>query len=412
MSLEPYVTVQADVPRPSSNVSTRSARVWLLTNAPSPYQSELFTAMARRSDLTLSVRFMRSSSSSGRATVSQFDAVTMTAWLPERVRDEVRLHPRAVWESAVGQFDYFVLSGLYTSITFLCCAVLMTLRGKPWGMWLERPHRDHSPTYRPETSLVGRLRNLIRGWLMRSASQILCIGSAAAREYQQLGVPAEKLAVLPYCCDLARYDAVDEADIARWRSTQGLSDQCVFLFSGQLIDRKGVDTLLSAFGRLAEEDPACVLLILGEGPRRASFEQSVAARHRSRVRFLGHLPQAELPTVFRAADVFVFPSRHDGWAVVINEACAACLPVIATPQTGATHDLVEPLRSGYVVEADDIDGFYSAMAALARTPDDRRRMGRRSRELVEQFSPAHGAATFAACVHRVLLGTNVETPSA
>src|SRR5881409_1629658 len=68
-----------------------------------------------------------------------FSARTLSGIGPRWWRDEFRLHPRALWEAAFGHFDCYVLSGLYSSITFLTCALLLTLQGKPWLMWLERP---------------------------------------------------------------------------------------------------------------------------------------------------------------------------------------------------------------------------------------------------------------------------------
>ena len=85
-------------------VGARSeSHVWLLTNAPSPYQAELFTAISARDDVRLSVRLMRDTSSSGRAETSHFDSRTLAALAPATWRDELRLHPRAVWESACGR---------------------------------------------------------------------------------------------------------------------------------------------------------------------------------------------------------------------------------------------------------------------------------------------------------------------
>ena len=115
---------------------------------------------------------------------------------------------------------------------------------------------------------------------------------------------------------------------------------------------------------------------------------------RPRVHFAGHLPQSELPEHFAAADLFVFPSRHDGWGVVINEACAAALPVVTTRQTGAAYDLVEDGRSGFVLEHDDIDGFADRLLRLIDEPALREKFGQRSRELVEPFSAENGAALF------------------
>jgi glycosyltransferase involved in cell wall biosynthesis len=377
-------------------------RTWLLTNAPSPYQAELLTAIARRPELMLSVRLMRSSSNAGRAVESQYGGLPMSAIAPPSWRDELRLHPRAVWEAGFGRFDCFVLSGLYTSITFLSCAVVLAIRGKPWIAWFERPRQASVTSRSRKLAPLAWVRDRVRRYLLQEADRVLCIGSAARSAYSEMGIPLERLDVLPYCCDLERYDAVPSAAIDQFRKRHELAGLTVFLFSGQLIHRKGVDTLIAAFRKLAASHPDCVLLILGDGPLRQGLQGLAGPDCGARIRFLGHLPQEDLPVVFRAADVFVFPSRHDGWGVVINEACAAGLPIIASEQTGAAQDLVQPEENGFRHDAEDVESLCQSMRYLVEHPDHRSVMGRRSHELVRQFSPEAGAERFVQAVRLCL----------
>jgi glycosyltransferase involved in cell wall biosynthesis len=387
----------------------RPAAVWLLTNAPSPYQAELFTAIAERPDVELSVRLMRSASSAGRAVASGFGGVVMSAVAPASWRDEFRLHPRALWEAAFGRYDCYILSGLYTSITFICCAAILQLRRKPWVIWLERPRRLATAVSPRQSSPLARLRDVVRTRLVCSATRVLCIGSAARREYAALGATEDRLDVLPYCCDLARYDDVAPKHIAEFREEHGLQNSVVFLFSGQLIARKGVDTLLRAFEQVAASASNTALVILGDGPLRGELEAQVSPECRDRVHFLGHLPQQDLPTAFRAADVFVFPSRHDGWGVVINEACAARLPIIASEETGAAGDLVVPGGNGFRHAASDVDAFYHSMKRLTQNAKLRQEMAQRSGELVQDLSPKKGAARFAESVRKAIAKDLLET---
>ena len=90
----------------------RAARVWLLTNAPSPYQSELFSAISQRDDVELEVRFMLAGSPAGRAASRHYRSIVMRSLFPRFLREELHFHPRAVWESAFASHDLFVLSGL------------------------------------------------------------------------------------------------------------------------------------------------------------------------------------------------------------------------------------------------------------------------------------------------------------
>jgi glycosyltransferase involved in cell wall biosynthesis len=79
---------------------------------------------------------------------------------------------------------------------------------------------------------------------------------------------------------------------------------------------------------------------------------------------------------------------------VINEACGAGLPIVATRQTGAAHDLVREDENGYVVEADDVDGLVDRLEWCILHRDQLPAMGQRSYELVEGISAQSSAVRF------------------
>jgi glycosyltransferase involved in cell wall biosynthesis len=195
--------------------------------------------------------------------------------------------------------------------------------------------------------------------------------------------------------------SVDSERVATVRRRYNLTGKTVVLFSGRMIERKGVDTLIDAFKRVARMRSDVALLLLGDGPKQAEYQSMVPEELRSCIHFAGHVPQNDLPEHFAAADLFVFPSRHDGWGVVINEACAAGLPIVTTRQTGAAYDLVEDGRSGFVLEHDDIDGLVDRLLRLIDDPALREKFGQRSRELVEPYSAENGAGLFIRQLRRV-----------
>lgn len=370
-------------------------RVWVLTNAPSPYQAELFRAIADEGAIDLSVRYMRGADEDrlrGYANIVM-RGVTRSAW-----NEALNLHPRALWEAAFGRYDCYVLSGLFVAPSFFLSALILTLRRKPWVMWLERPRPKRfrvswlGGVFR--TGVGRRIRDGLLGLLQRGAHRIICMGSAARSEYAERGAPAEKLLVLPYCCDVARYAEVDAGAVEQVRDRYGLSDRIVFLFSGQMIPRKGVDVLITAFSRLAEERDDVALLLLGDGPQRQEYEQMVPKQLDDCVHFAGFRDQKELPAFFGAANVFVFPSRHDGWAVVVNEACGASLPIVASRQTGAAWDLVVEGDNGFTFDAEDADTLVEHMRRLAADPATAAEFGRRSFERVQRFSVENGGRLF------------------
>ena len=99
------------------------------------------------------------------------------------------------------------------------------------------------------------------------------------------------------------------------------------------------------------------------------------------------------------AGVFVLPSRHDGWGVVVNEACAAGLPVISTSAVGSARDLLVDGSNGFVLARDDVAGLAEKMSFFAANPDQIRVFGDRSRERAAAFSVEHGAALFCDNAH-------------
>jgi glycosyltransferase involved in cell wall biosynthesis len=384
--------------------ATSRPRTWVLTNAPSPYQAELLSSVHQLATIDLHVRFMRVPPNSLLASADGSGMVYRELWgaAPQSWRDEFRLHPRAVWEAAFGRFDCFILSGLYTSSTFLVCAALLTLRRKPWAVWLERPRVDRYQVPWGRGPLRGGVVQSVKRFalrfLLRHATRVIGMGSAAVRAYRDLGAAENKLRMLPYCCDVERFSRATIDDVAHVRRRYQLEGKTVFLFSGQMIERKGVDVVVAAFERLTQRHENVALLLLGDGPRMTEYEKGIPEHLRPQVHFTGLLSQDELPAHFAAANVFVFPSRHDGWGVVVNEACGTGLPVIASRQTGAALDLVEEGGNGFLLDCEDVQGFVAKMEFFVEHPEAAREFGRRSRELAQKFSTREGARRFRDCV--------------
>jgi len=186
-------------------------------------------------------------------------------------------------------------------------------------------------------------------------------------------------------CDVRRFQVPDAARRRQeLRARLGIGRGSVlYLFCGQLIERKGLRVLFGAFARLARDDS--VLLVVGDGPLRGKL--SVPPR----TILAGAVAYERIPDYFLAADVFVFPTLYDGWGVVVNEACAAGLPLICSRAAGAAWDLVTDGENGFLVEAGDEAELASAMARLAADAELRTVMGERARRRVQEFTVQRAA---------------------
>jgi glycosyltransferase involved in cell wall biosynthesis len=164
-----------------------------------------------------------------------------------------------------------------------------------------------------------------------------------------------------------------------------------FLFCGQMIERKAVDVLLLAFDRLISSGMKARLLLVGREAELPTFMKLVGAETKARIQYEGFQAPENLPKYFAQADVFVLPSRHDGWGVVVNQALAAGLPIIVSDAVGAGLDYVENGINGVRVEAGKVDALYEAMKSLIQNPEMAREWGVKSRERARTLTPESGA---------------------
>ncbi len=281
-------------------------RIWLLTNAPSPYQLEFLESLAAEPEALLDVRFMRSDFRGmelGDRIRQVGGRVLKSLGFPGINRDEFRLHPEGLSEVSRSRHDIYVLSGLYTSPTFQLCAMILAIRRKPFVLWLERP----AEAMRADLSLWLKLsrfpffliRKLLFWWMFKISHGIVAIGSLAARQYAQLGASKDRVFSVPYCCDVSRFQTVSSTARKEIRSQFGLRNQVVFLFSGQLVPRKGPDLLIRAFCTLRQSCCNATLMLIGDGPQRAELEEMVQHLPKDAVIFTGHRDQSELPGSLR-----------------------------------------------------------------------------------------------------------------
>jgi glycosyltransferase involved in cell wall biosynthesis len=171
-------------------------------------------------------------------------------------------------------------------------------------------------------------------------------------------------------------------DLSVWNEAQNLpprtDSKIRFVYLGRLADWKGVQFLIPAFKTVAEKNPDAVLDILGEGKERKMLEDLT---HRlnltDRVNFVGWVSAEEGARRMRQADVFVLPSLREVGGIVLLEAMAVGLPVIATDWGGPAIHVTD--ETGIRVPVNSRDGFIKglsdAMLRLADSPDLRRRMG-------------------------------------
>jgi glycosyltransferase involved in cell wall biosynthesis len=176
----------------------------------------------------------------------------------------------------------------------------------------------------------------------------------------------------------------------------------VYLYVGRLWQGKGVRVLLDAYSDVARQsDQPTSLLIVGDGPE-APAVRRFGAEHALSVRLAGFLQKDELPRVYAASDVFVFPTLGDPYGLVVDEALTAGLPIISSTSAGEIRERVLDGENGYLVPPGDPRALAGAMQRLGSDQALRHRMGRRSRDLIDGYTPDRWAEEFERTVDAIV----------
>ena len=339
-------------------------KVAFVSVVPSPYQRDLFRALAARTEVELSVFYLEAAAPDSpwpEKAPAPYESILRGRWLP---LGAARCHVN--WPlPSLRDYDVVVMNTLMS----LTGQWLMrtALRSRPWIFWGERLGRG------------GALHSALTAPLHRAAG-IASIGTFAERDYRER-FPEPRHFCIPYFCDLAEFFAAPR------RSRD--DGRVVFLFCGQMIARKGVDLLLAAFQRLGE---SARLLLVGREAELPALLAPLAPEVRERIVYAGFQPPEELPRWFAQADVFVLPSRHDGWGVVVNQAIGAGLPVVCSDMVGAGHDLVEDGVNGLKFAAGSADSLAEKMERFVREPTIIGEWGDASRVKALEWTPEVGAS--------------------
>ncbi len=220
-----------------------------------------------------------------------------------------------------------------------------------------------------------------------------------------LEVDPKRVRVIPNGVDLEELRALtpDDAmpftfEILPWMSTRNP----LFVSVGRLETYKGFTDSLEAFKRAASSLPKdWGWLVVGEGPSRPAL-QSAASGLKDHIQFTGRVGEQTLHALYAGSDVFLHPTRFEGSSLVTLEAMAHGLPVIAT-RAGGIPDKVKDGVNGFLVEPGDLEALSSAIVKMANTPDDRARMSRESKRLLEPFLWPQIARRVIAQYERLLL---------
>jgi glycosyltransferase involved in cell wall biosynthesis len=359
-------------------------RVLLLNNVPAPYFDPLFEKLGAESGWELTVCY---SSDWNQGVGWREKSQAKTAAHRTIVLDGQRPALRARFGSSLaaaialakillsGKSDYLICYG-YTLAPQMTALLWAMLTATPFALIGDANYYSDA---------AAGLKRLVKGaWLRlltRRAAALIAIGTASRRFWEAYGAKAEKLFESRFAVDNDFYGRECEerkGEAARLKSQFGLAGKTAFLFVGRLVRRKNVDLIIRAARQL--NDHRVAVVIAGSGEEQPGLE--TLAQGEPRIIFAGNVPPEELPLYYAMSDALVLPAAHEPWGLVINEAMASGLAVIAHRHCGAAVDLVAP-DNGVALETFSVDELARAMFLMADNQALLHSMQERSRDKIK-----------------------------
>lgn len=384
--------------------STRRVRLAYLVSHPIQYQAPLLRRIAREPDIDLTVLFgsdfsVRGYKDEGFGVQVAWDVPLLDGYRHEFLpawRDaggvsattpvSRKLFRRLRGSGTQPAFDalwvhgYASLNSIQAILAANALGIPVLLRAESW-----LADRERSP-----------LKLLVKSAFLRTVgagiAAVLPIGSHNAAYWRHYFGTLPQFP-MPYAVDnafFARRAASAALRLDALRLELGLDPRRpVILFASKLQPRKHADHLIEAFHQLVAGEPpgnSPYLLIVGDGEERERLERLSRERGLTGVCFAGFRNQSELPAFFALASVFVLPSRHEPWGLIVNEVMSTGCPVILSSDVGAAADLVRDGVEGWVYPVGDIVALREALRRTLASPAVAAQMGEAARERMRSWT--------------------------
>lgn len=247
-------------------------------------------------------------------------------------------------------------------------------------------------------ALRGRLLQRLKRRVIDACRMLTVVSSAMRDHVVDMGLAPDKVDVIPMGVDLQQ----------RFTPDPGIHrDDHELLFVGRLVEKKGLRVLLDALPLILERHPEAHLTVAGGGPLEAELRQHARQRGiAARVDFRGMVAQAELPTLYRQATLFMAPfvvaesGDREGLGLVLVEALGCGCPVVAS-DLPAVRDVIVDGESGRLVPPGDVRALAAAVIELLDDPERRRALADRGRRhCLKHFDWPRIAGRYAALLAR------------
>ena len=204
------------------------------------------------------------------------------------------------------------------------------------------------------------VKHKIKQHFISAASAWLSTGKTTTEYLTYYGADPKRVYIYPFTSVMAEDILKQPLTITEkqeYRKLLGMKEEKVILSVGQFIYRKGYDVLLKACKQL---DSSIGVYIVGGKPTEdyLNLKEQLDLEH---VHFVNFMTKDKLANYYKAADLFVLPTREDIWGLVVNESMAYGLPVITTTKCVAGIEMVKDDINGQIIPAEDVEALTKSI---------------------------------------------------
>ncbi|PIP92424.1 MAG: hypothetical protein COW00_00855 [Bdellovibrio sp. CG12_big_fil_rev_8_21_14_0_65_39_13] len=340
----------------------KQKKILFYSNVPTPYQIDFLSELSIKNDVQAFFLWEKVENLSWNSSGEKFVRVFKYGATQREKREVLE---------AIKDFspDFIIIGGYRLPLVLRILKYCRKNRVRS-SFWLEKPL--------PSKFIKGFFKKIYWIFFLPRVDVVFGIGKEAVICYKKY---CKLIFNLPYSINIDKY---------QFQKINNKTNPIHFIFVGQLIKRKGIVELLKAFANIPNH--LAVLSIFGEGEL-LQLVNDYSMKY-SNIEYHGFLQPEKLTEVYSKNDVFILPSKHDGWAVVVCEAMACGLPIIGSQKTGAINEFIIDGENGFICAATE-ESITNSILKYVNSPELIQAHGKMNRHSIERsLASSVNAASF------------------
>jgi glycosyltransferase involved in cell wall biosynthesis len=270
------------------------------------------------------------------------------------------------------KYDFIVL-GMYSTPTQIMAILYFKLVGIPYVL------NSDGGFIKKDRKIV----HYVKRFLIRGAKAYLSSSVGTTNYLRHYGAKGN-ITIYPFTSQFKNQvlKSIDPSIKTKKKQELGIEEEVMIMFSGQFIDRKGIDVLLTSCNGLSKN---CSVYIIGGKPTN-QYLKIVYELNLENIHFIDFKKPEELVDFYLAADIYVLPTREDIWGLVINEAMAYGLPIVTTDHCLAGKELIEDFTNGFIVPTNNPEELRLRLNILIQDKKLRVLMGENNKLKIENYT--------------------------